>query len=189
MIAQDTLITTFTGLEFFPFAPNEAHVHIVDIAHALARQCRYGGHVSCEHYSVAEHCVLVSSLVPPDDALWGLLHDCEEAYFPDLPAPIKRAFPEYTLAGDRLRAIVLHHFGLPAAEPASGHDADRRIRVTEQQALFKNHRPLGARLAADRDCRVFEAVDFEPYVIPIVGLSPGAAERSFLTRFRALTTR
>jgi len=183
--------TTFTGIEFFPFAPRVDHVNILDIAHSLARQCRYGGHVASEHYSVAEHCVLVSQLVPPEDALWGLLHDGDEAYLPDLPAPIKRAFPEYTVAGDRLRGVVLGRFGLPAEEPVSVRDADLRIRLTEQRALFRN-RPRSVRPApADRHCRAIEVppLDLKPFDVPIVSLSPALAEHAFLDRFHALTQR
>ena len=190
LLAYDASFTTFTGIEFFPFAPRLDHVHLLDIAHALARQCRYGGHVSTEHYSVAEHSVLVSSVVPPADALWGLLHDGDEAYLPDLPTPIKRAFPAYKTAGDRLRAVVLRRFGLPLEEPASVREADQRIRVTEQRALFKNRPRNPSAAAPNRACRAIEAVptNLEPYAIPIVGLTPALAERAFLQRFYALTS-
>ena len=176
---------TFTGIEFHPFAPVPEAILLADIAHALARQCRYGGHVS-SWYSVAEHSVLVSTLVPPADALWGLLHDSDEAYLPDLPAPIKRAFPDYQAAGDRLRAVVMQRFHLPIAQPASVGDADLRIRVPEQQALFKNRPRDMTSTLARRACRAMEAISPLPTDIPIVGLPPGQAEQAFLDRFHAL---
>lgn len=84
-------IQTYTGKAFFPLAPDYKAVDILDIAHALAMKCRYTGHVR-NFYSVAEHCVRVSRIVPPAFALPALLHDASEAYLPDLAAPIKRQF-------------------------------------------------------------------------------------------------
>jgi hypothetical protein len=188
--ALDACFCTFTGIEFHPFAPRMDDVSIFDIAHALARQCRYGGHVATEHFSVAEHCVLVSSFVPPSDALWGLLHDSDEAYLPDLPTPIKRLFPEYKAAGDHLRAVILARFGLPPHEPEAVRDADQRIRVLEQRALFKNRsRSTPPPRPTSRFCRWLEAFPDDvgtDLTVPIVGLTPTLAERAFLKRFHEL---
>lgn len=81
---------TYTGRVFWPLEPRPEDVDIVDIAHALANLCRYGGH-SKVFYSVAHHSVLVSQIVPPADALWGLMHDSAEAYVIDLIRPIKHS--------------------------------------------------------------------------------------------------
>ena len=87
-------ITTFTGKNFDPFMPDIDLIDIVDIAHALSLICRFGGHCR-EPYSVAQHCLLVSSMVPPEYALAGLLHDAAEAYLGDIPTPIKALFPGF----------------------------------------------------------------------------------------------
>ena len=57
---------------------NELHydpsqIDIIKIARSLSRQCRYIGHLrpGIEHYSVAQHCVLVSEIVPENLALCG----------------------------------------------------------------------------------------------------------------------
>src|ERR1039457_118422 len=89
MDSFDGFIGTFSGLRFWPLDPNPEKILIDDIAHALAHQCRFGGHAS-RFYSVAEHSVHVSRLCPPEDALWGLLHDASEAYLVDLPRPLKQ---------------------------------------------------------------------------------------------------
>ena len=74
MDSFDGFIGTFSGLRFWPLDPNPEKILIDDIAHALAHQCRFGGHAS-RFYSVAEHSVHVSRLCLPEHALWGLLHD------------------------------------------------------------------------------------------------------------------
>ena len=63
----DGFIGTFSGLRFWPLDPNPAKILIDDIAHALAHQCRFGGH-AWKFYSVAEHSD-VSRLCLPEHAL------------------------------------------------------------------------------------------------------------------------
>jgi hypothetical protein len=60
-------IQTFTGRQYWPLDPREGDVYIEDIAHALSLQCRFTGHCR-SFYSVAEHCVRVSHVVPSEDA-------------------------------------------------------------------------------------------------------------------------
>jgi uncharacterized protein len=83
-------ILTYTGRRFSPLAPRPEDVCIEDIAHALANKCRFTGHTQ-RFYSVAEHSVLVQSLVSPPYGLAALLHDAAEAYLPDIASPIKRS--------------------------------------------------------------------------------------------------
>lgn len=66
----------------------EADVDIVDIAHHLSLECRYGGGIR-KHYSVAEHSVLVSKHVPFEYRKEALLHDACEAYLKDIPRQFK----------------------------------------------------------------------------------------------------
>ena len=102
-------LQTFTGRAFWPCDPDPEDVAIEDIAHALARQCRFGGHVTCAHYSVAEHSVRVSWIVPEAHALAALLHDAAEAYVIDVPRPVKNALGEAYRAIERgvARAVGL----------------------------------------------------------------------------------
>src|ERR1017187_3148745 len=78
MDSRDGFISLFSGMRFWPLDPNPEKILIADIAHALAHQCRFGGHAS-KFYSVAEHSVHISQLCLPEHALWGLLHDASEA--------------------------------------------------------------------------------------------------------------
>lgn len=85
---------TFTGRAYWPCDPLPSDVYIGDIAHALARLCRFNGHVIVPHYSVAEHSVRCSRIVESNLALAALLHDAAEAYVADVPnaRAVGRAF-------------------------------------------------------------------------------------------------
>ena len=161
-------------MRFWPLDPNPEKILIADIAHALAHQCRFGGHAS-KFYSVAEHSVYVSQLCPAQDALWGLLHDASEAYLVDLPRPLKRLpeFAPYREAERRLQRAVAERFGLAPEQPASVMAADDTMLWIEAHSL------LGSMpVEAIRDTR-------PPFEITNP-LLPVEAERLFLSRFREL---
>ena len=81
-------IQTFSGLKFDYKNINPDTIRIEDIAHHLANICRYTG-AKKNHYSVAQHSVLVSMILPPGLALSGLMHDSAEAYTGDMNKPLK----------------------------------------------------------------------------------------------------
>jgi hypothetical protein len=175
MASLDGFIGTFSGLRFWPLDPNPEKILIDDVAHALAHQCRFGGHAS-KFYSVAEHSVHVSKLCPPEDALWGLLHDASEAYLVDPPRPLKLLpeFVEYREAERRLQRAVAARFGLPEVQPGSVTEAD------DTMLWIEAHSPLGS--------MPFEAVrDTRPPFEITEPLLPVKAERLFLAWFSELT--
>lgn len=131
-------IQTYTGKEVFPLSPDASAIDIRDIAHSLALQVRFAGHTA-EPYSIAQHSVLVSYMVPKQYALWGLLHDASEAYLVDLPRPIKHhpAMAAYRDAEAVLMKAVCDHFCLEYPEPPSVKAADRVILYLEIQQLFR----------------------------------------------------
>lgn len=142
-------IRVFTGRYVDPWNLAPDDVSIVDIAHGLARQCRFGGHVN-DYYSVAEHSVWVAQhlwLQSGDAvlALRGLFHDATEAYLVDIPRPIKRRpeFAEYRAAEDRAGAAIFQKLGLPWPLPAAVHKADQEALLFEMD----NKRDKGQGLA------------------------------------------
>jgi 5'-deoxynucleotidase YfbR-like HD superfamily hydrolase len=121
-------IKTFTGRYVHPLDMKTDDLAIEDIAHSLARLCRYNGH--CGGFiSVARHSIWVSEQLPKRLKLWGLLHDAPEAYLGDMTRPVKRqeAMEEYRLADHRLEQVVSEAFGLPFPMPKAVHDADMKV--------------------------------------------------------------
>lgn len=167
-------ISTFSGGIFHPLDPQPAEVRIEDIAHALSMLCRFTGHVS-RFYSVAEHSVIVSRLVPERYALAGLLHDAAEAYLNDLSTPVKHdpRMKLYCEAEDRLRRVIFQHFGLQPELPAPVHAVDQLLVIAEARALFASA-PVWTKdvpsLGGDQ----------------IVGFDPGDAEVIFLERLKEI---
>lgn len=167
-------IQTVSGTVFYPLDPRPDEIHIDDIAHALAMQCRYAGHVT-RFYSVAEHSVHVSRAVPEQDALWGLLHDASEAYLVDIPRPIKRFMAQYHEWEAQLMAVICERFGLPVEMPASVKEVDNRMLATERAVL---HWP----------CE--KEWDMTGPALPNVTIEcwyPAAGKKLFLDRFWELT--
>lgn len=188
---DEVWIGTHSGRKFYPFAPRIEDVDIADIAHSLARQCRFNGHCSA-FYSVAEHSVNVSAVVPPPDALWGLLHDAAEAYISDIVRPIKpflviigRSPPDPDIA-EKLKffrtveaeilQVIGRRFGLPWPVPRSIDVADLRMLATERRWLFDDRQPPWG-----------DIENVQPYSIQPQLLDPVQAEAKFVCRFRELT--
>ncbi len=107
---------TATGRAVDLMAPTPEMIDLeVDVAEALAREPRFGGHVRSGAYSVAQHCVLGTDCILTETgslelARAFLLHDAHEAYAKDLPTPLARALharteialPTVLMAGERV---------------------------------------------------------------------------------------
>lgn len=111
-------LQTYTGRKFnlaegYDVYGNE--VHVPDVARSTARICRFNGHVAkVDHYSVAEHEVLITQrvidlvemngciryrgerIVPTIRDLRTLLcHDAAESVLGDVTWPLKQMLPDY----------------------------------------------------------------------------------------------
>jgi uncharacterized protein len=111
----------FTGRYIDYDDPLAEQISLDDIAHGLAFTCRYGGHTD-RYYSVAEHAILVSSILMeqqpgnPAAALGALHHDDHEAYLGDLPTPLKNALgAKYDALRDKIDTAICLHLGLAFA--------------------------------------------------------------------------
>ena len=133
-------IVTSTGVRFDLLAPTVEMIHLEDIAHALSNVCRFGGHTRV-HYSVAQHSVLASHLVPPADALYALLHDATEAYIGDMVSTLKQVIPQFREVEARLWSVICEDFGLPEQMPASVKRADLMMLAREREDLLPASEP------------------------------------------------
>lgn len=175
---MSTFITTYTGRRFYPLDPNPADVCIEDIAHALSMICRFQGHVR-SFYSVAEHSVHVSRIVPPEYALAGLLHDASEAYIADVSRPVKHTeeMIEYRRIENHLDMAIREKFDYwDGPEGSGGYHlvlADNAMLALEARTLLP-YDPWMDDLPANADVKL--------------GLwSPYGAERAFMERYAELT--
>lgn len=107
-------IATLHGGMFNFYAPEDHDFQIEDIALALSRTCRYGGHGK-RFLSVAEHSYWASNVCDPLIALECLMHDSAEAFIGDIPAGLKR-MPEFRKVikpiEERIERAIAAKFGL-----------------------------------------------------------------------------
>ena len=167
-------IQVASGGRFYPLDPRPEEIHLADIAHALAHQCRF---------SVAQHAVLVSRHCHPEHALWGLLHDAGEAYLVDLPRPVKQSLRAAGLTifdslEEGIMRCVCARFGLSWPQPQSVDGADLLLLVTEARDLMA---PLA------EGWRHTEANGYRALPERIRPVGPAEAKALFLERFRELT--
>jgi hypothetical protein len=133
-----TWILTRFGRRFDISCPTVDMIDPRDIAHALAHICRFGGHTR-EHYSVAQHSVIASQIVPEHAARHALLHDATEAYIGDMVRPLKQTMPNYQWAEAKLWRVICARFGLDPEMPAEVHQADMVMLATEKRDLMPEH--------------------------------------------------
>ena len=152
--------------------PKPDDVCLADIAHHLARVCRFGGAVD-EYYSVASHSVYVADIVAQryfetelaSEARCraALLHDATEAYLGDMVSGLKRLVPEYRVLEDLWAAAIEARYGVSFRHDPLIKDADLRARLSECRDLFGGAYPRELLLGGEGDrqpwpprCRVLD---------------------------------
>lgn len=163
-------IVTYTGVEFDPTNPLAKDVRIQDIAHALSNQCRFTGHTRW-FYSVAEHCLRASFIVPQEHALAALLHDASEAYVVDVPTPIKHDenMRWFRRMEKTVQAAIGEHFHLDFKQHADA------IKWADNVMLASEARDLMRGCIVPSDCEMLDS-----RIIPMV---PQQAKNEFLRRY------
>lgn len=156
--------------------PTFAEFGIEEIAQALSKLCRFVGQ-SRRFYSVAQHSVIVSKIVPAEFALHGLLHDAAEAFVGDVTKPLKSILPGYKDIERRVASAAFARFGITEPMPPCVAHADLVALKTERRDLM----PEG-----NEDWAGF--ADLEPLHDEIVPLWPEAAYRLFMDRYNEIVS-
>lgn len=184
-------IQTYSGLLVDPLHLSIQDIRLEDIAHALSNLCRFTGHVRT-FYSVAEHSVWVSRLVPEWAAKYALIHDASEAYLQDIPSPLKAlpAFAKYRKIEQRAMGVIREALKVPVVvDPdwptgpwrGSRPDEDKHVtwRADNIMLNYEAKTLMNASWASDY---AGEAVEKKLGRRPVLGLSPDAAKDAFLAR-------
>lgn len=171
-------IHTFSGRMVDPLNLTAEDVCIEDIAHHLANQCRFSGAVK-KFYSVADHSLICSRIVPSELALDALLHDAAEAYLQDMARPLKhdpRFGQAYRGAEKRAEKVISEVFGTQCPIPDEVYVADNITLVTEARDLMHG---------IDNWSESYKEI--KPLDTVIIPLTPARAEEKFLKRYYELT--
>lgn len=163
---------------YFSFLnPEETPVTIEDIALGLSNTCRYAGQVN-RFYSVAEHSVLTSYLVPLSLAMEALMHDAAEAFIGDMVKPLKEICPDYQAVEERVERAIFKQFNLPFPIRPEVKYADMQMLCFEKVSVKNNHDKWSW-------CEGIET----PENITIRFLDPNQAFNAFMARYHELATR
>ena len=128
-------ITLASGVTFDIAHPWVYPLPIRDVSHSLSNICRFTGHCRW-FYSVAQHSVLVSYLVPKEHALEGLVHDAVEAIVGDMSSPLKKLVPEYKQIEHMVEQSIAFSLGVSFPLPPCVKEADTLLLEKEQEYLM-----------------------------------------------------
>lgn len=197
-IPAATEVETFTGRFVDTRTPHPGTIVVEDIAHALARTCRYGGHC-LSFYSVAEHAVFCSKRVERQGhgkarQLAALHHDDAEAYLGDIPRPLKPLLgAAYKRLTDKMDSAIIDALNLIGRESdfhaAEVKEADnwsllveaRHLLPSEGRHWFNGDQGATAWGLSDQPSRIVTPDYWHG------GLEPDLAETLYLQRHRQLT--
>ena len=192
---QGGYFTTFSGVKINPLDPEAWKLmNVKDIAHASSNICRFGGHCN-KFYPLAQHCVLVSYMCDPEDALAGLLHDGSEAYISDIVRPVKETemFEFYRKIESKLEWDVVKRFGLKEPMPKSVKEADMEVVVWEAKNLF-NPTPkwVSDYMEVHPPCRLINLLNAskeleDSFLFPFNCWQPAIAKAKYMKRFLELS--
>lgn len=176
MIPLTAGITLLSGKMFDYLNPGATKLDVEDIA-TLSNICRFAGHLPI-FYSVAQHLVNTSYLVPEELAYEALLHDRSEAFTNDIPTPLKVALPAFKQLEITIEEATAPMFGVPVVMTSAVKLADRQMLGLEMRFIkgdFEQH-------------EVLEGIDFAGLerLVDLTSWTPREAKQRFLARFAEL---
>lgn len=176
---DDNWIGLLSGARFNYNKPEESDVTLDDLASALSNICRFSGHLPC-FYSVAQHLVNTSRIVPDRLAFDALMHDTAEAFTNDLPTPLKWAFPDFKLLEAQIESAMAKKFGFNFPYDPVIKEADTQMLLFEKKYVKLDNRSWPNYDHIKLDETKLELIDLKPW-------QSVRAKREFLERFEELT--
>jgi uncharacterized protein len=180
MAAKDNFIALLSGAKMNYHYPERSDVTIEDMASALSNNCRFSGHLP-RFYSIAQHLVNTSRIVPAEVAFTALMHDTAEAFTNDLPTPLKWEFPVFKELEGKIESAMSKRFGFEFPYPKEVKEADtimlilEKFYVKEDFTIWPNYEEWTQEMV-------------EPYrqLVDLDSWQPRRAKREFLERFEEL---
>lgn len=167
-----TYLMTYTGKNFDLVDIENNEVDILDIAHALSRVSRYGGHLEMS-YTVAMHsigCFMLAEGLGLSKIvqLYSLVHDFSEGYVIDLPKPLKNMLPQYVEIEDRVMETIIDKLNLP---PITEEEWEL-VKKIDNTMLYLEFEHLAKRSDYPKDYDHFELdIDSEAFMQEVVAYS------------------
>ena len=145
MIVGKILINSGVNKKLYYVEPmnlKEEDICIYAIANSLAKLSRFNGHyVSDKIYSVAQHSIMGARLFMDkgeiENAKQFLIHDASEAYFSDVPKPIKEIMPIVYEIEDRINETVAKAFNIKFPFNQEVYEMDAYLGDYELENLVK----------------------------------------------------
>lgn len=157
MLRDAPHISTWSGKRVQLLAPDAAQIDIEDIARGLSYLGCYRGQTS-HFYSLAQHSLLVASLVPPQHRLAALLHEATSAYLGETGPALRALWPALASIERGLDAAIREKFGLPSADCPALQRAHLIALATEQRDLLPQR--AENRLSRGRSAPIPRRIDF-----------------------------
>lgn len=142
-IIKNTLRTS-SGTNVSIESPNPETIFLSDIAHALSRTTRFGGHIVVDHYgcNAQQHCCVnlgIALEYSKAELKAVLLHDAAEAYLGDVIRPLKVNLPLYHEYELRFEAVLAEKFDVSFNSFANQIKfVDNVLLMKEKALLLKN---------------------------------------------------
>lgn len=177
---SDNWIGLLSGARMDYDNPEESDVTLDDLASALSNICRFSGHLPC-FYSVAQHLVNTSRIVPVEFAFDALMHDTAEAFTNDLPTPLKWSLPIFKELEVKIESAMSRRFGFNYPYVPEVKLADTQMLLLEKKYVKLDDRewPNYPDLAPEVERELLSKVDLKPW-------QPVRAKREFLERYGQL---
>jgi uncharacterized protein len=176
-----TELETYSGAFVDLLNPGLEDIRLEDIAVHLSNTARFAGGLT-KFYSVAEHAVRVSHMVPPELGLAALHHDSHEYLLGDIPRPLKNVLDrEAPGVLDRLAWQLDVAIGNALhVSVEEMHSAD--VKRADEAAMF--HEAAALKWSHGVGPHWNNTHQYEPWAG--IGWSPSRAERKFVERHQEL---